>query len=108
IAATNADLEQDVAAGRFREDLFYRLNVARVRLPPLREIRQDIGILAQRFLEHAAESFARPVPRLDGESLRRLEAYDWPGNARELRNVIERALIFSKSGTLDVAPFIPA
>ncbi|HET9948387.1 MAG TPA: sigma-54 dependent transcriptional regulator, partial [Longimicrobiales bacterium] len=107
IAATNANLDQDVAAGRFREDLFYRLNVARVRLPALREIRGDIGELARSFLAQAAESFGRPAPRLEPESIRRLEAYDWPGNARELRNVIERALIFSHGPTLNVEPFIP-
>ncbi|MGE0158664.1 MAG: sigma-54-dependent transcriptional regulator [Gemmatimonadales bacterium] len=106
IAATNADIEREVAAGRFREDLFYRLNVARVRLPALREVRQDIGEIAQRFLEQAAESFAKPAPRLDEEGVRKLAAYDWPGNARELRNVIERALIFSTGPTLNVEPFL--
>jgi DNA-binding NtrC family response regulator len=106
IAATNADLEREVAAGHFREDLFYRLNVARIRLPALREVRQDIGVLAQRFLEQAAESFAKPAPRLDAEGIRRLEAYDWPGNARELRNVIERAMIFSTGSSLNVEPFL--
>jgi len=106
IAATNADLEREVSAGGFREDLFYRLNVARIRLPALREVRQDVGVLAQRFLEQAAESFAKPAPRLDAESIRRLEAYDWPGNARELRNVIERAMIFSTGPSLNVEPFL--
>jgi two-component system, NtrC family, response regulator AtoC len=106
VAATNSDLERDVAAGTFREDLFYRLNVARINLPPLREVREDIGTLAQRFLEQAAESFGRPVPRVDPGCIRRLEAYDWPGNARELRNVVERALIFSRSETLSIMPFI--
>jgi DNA-binding NtrC family response regulator len=106
IAATNAELEREVTAGNFREDLFYRLNVARIRLPSLREVRQDIGVLAQRFLDQAAESFAKPAPRLDADSIRKLEAYDWPGNARELRNVVERALIFSTGPTLNVEPFL--
>ena len=106
VAATNADLEQDVAAGTFREDLFYRLNVATINLPPLREVREDIGTLAQHFLEQAAESFGRPVPRVDPGCVRRLEAYDWPGNARELRNVVERALIFSRSETMRIEPFL--
>jgi DNA-binding NtrC family response regulator len=69
-------------------------------------VRQDIGVLAQRFLEHAAESFAKPAPRLDADGVRKLESYDWPGNARELRNVIERALIFSTGPTLNVEPFL--
>ncbi|MEX2048794.1 MAG: sigma-54 dependent transcriptional regulator [Gemmatimonadota bacterium] len=107
VAATNENLEGAVESGRFREDLYYRLNVARIELPPLREIRQDVGALASHFLERAAEYFAKPLPRLTAESIRRLEAYDWPGNARELRNVIERALIFSKGETLRVDPFVP-
>jgi len=107
VAATNEDLERSVREGRFREDLYYRLNVARIELPPLREIRQDIAALAEHFLERAAGYFGKPRPRIAPESLRRLESYDWPGNARELRNVIERALIFSDGDTLRVDPFVP-
>ncbi len=108
LAATNADLESEVEAGRFREDLFYRLNVAQVVLPPLREIRSDIGLLAEHLVVRAAEYFGKPVPHLDQISITRLEAHHWPGNVRELRNVLERALIFSRGETLRVDPFIAA
>jgi len=104
IAATNVDLAADVARGRFREDLFYRLNVASKTLPPLRMIRSDIPALAEHFVTRAAEYFRKPVPRLDAESVERLRRHDWPGNARELRNVIERALIFSRERVLRVPP----
>jgi two-component system response regulator AtoC len=107
VAATNEDLERAVEEGRFREDLYYRLNVARIVLPPLRDVRQDIATLAEHFLARAAEYFGKRLPRISPESVRRLEAYDWPGNARELRNVIERALIFSDGSTLRVDPFVP-
>lgn len=100
VAATNANLASEIAAGHFREDLFYRLNVAHFTLPPLREIRSDIPELTRHFVEKAAEYFRKPVPRIDPGSLEHLSAYDWPGNVRELRNVVERALIFSKGPTL--------
>jgi DNA-binding NtrC family response regulator len=106
VAATNADLENQVEKGAFREDLFYRLNVARIVLPPLRDIRSDIGLLARHFVRRSAEYFGKPVPELDGEAIERLEGYDWPGNVRELRNVIERALIFSTGPTLRIPPFV--
>ncbi len=104
LAATNVDLPAEVAAGRFREDLYYRLNVAYFVLPPLREIRSDIPALARHFVEKAAAYFRKPVPEIEADSLRRLQAYDWPGNVRELRNVVERSLIFFREGrlTLDV------
>jgi len=104
IAATNAEIAAESAAGRFREDLFYRLNVASHTLPPLRKIRSDIPEIARHFVETAAEYFAKPVPTLEAESAERLQHYDWPGNARELRNVIERALIFSQGPSLTVGP----
>ncbi len=107
VAATNLDLPREVEAGRFREDLFYRLNVARVELPPLRQVPGDIPVLAAHFLERAAEYFARPLPKLDARGVKRLVTYGWPGNARELRNVIERALIFASGPTLDLEPFVP-
>jgi len=104
IAATNADLAQDVRLGTFREDLFYRLNVASSTLPPLREIRSDIGTLARHFTARAAEYFRKPEPALEEEGIRVLEEHDWPGNARELRNAVERALIFASGPTLRFRP----
>ena len=100
IAATNADLAAEVATGRFREDLYYRLNVASTLLPPLRAIRSDIPELARHFLKRAAEYFGKPLPRLESDGVEQLQRHDWPGNARELRNVIERALIFSRDSVV--------
>jgi len=102
VAATNANLMEEVRAGRFREDLYYRLAVAQFVLPPLREIRSDIPVFAAHFVEKAAAYFRKPAPSLDPESSRRLQEYDWPGNVRELRNAIERSLIFSRGPTLAV------
>jgi transcriptional regulator with GAF, ATPase, and Fis domain len=95
IAATNRDLQDDVAAGRFRRDLFYRLSVFPITLPPLRERVEDIGRLATYFIEHAARRFGRPVPKLTTHAVKTLEAYAWPGNIRELQHVIERAVLLS-------------
>ena len=103
IAATNVDLVGEVRRGAFREDLYYRLNVASVVLPPLRAIRSDIPAIARHFVKRAAEYFAKPVPEIDPESVERLQRHDWPGNARELRNVIERSMIFSRGPLLQVA-----
>ncbi|HSG07080.1 MAG TPA: sigma-54 dependent transcriptional regulator [Longimicrobiales bacterium] len=100
VAATNADLKAEIAAGRFREDLYYRLNVASFTLPALRDIPSDIPLIARHFVEQAAAYFRRPVPQIEAGSLERLVGYNWPGNVRELRNVVERALIFSKGDTL--------
>jgi DNA-binding NtrC family response regulator len=102
IAATNVDLGGEVRAGKFREDLYYRLNVASQVLPPLRLIKSDIPAIARQFVKRAAEYFAKPVPDIDSEGVRRLQGYDWPGNARELRNVIERSMIFSRSTILEI------
>jgi transcriptional regulator with GAF, ATPase, and Fis domain len=103
IAATNRDLQAEVAAGRFRADLYYRLNVFPIALPPLRERREDIGPL----LEHAARRLARRLGREAGgiapSFAAAAQAYDWPGNVRELENVVERALIVSRGGLLDAA-----
>ena len=97
IAATNADLEQMVAAGTFREDLYYRLNVIPIRLPPLRERREDVPVLVQHFLERIGNNLVpkRSQATLSQEAMRRLMAYQWPGNVRQLENVIERALALS-------------
>jgi len=100
IAATNTDLQRQVAAAEFREDLFYRLNVASHVLPPLREIRSDIPELTLHFVKRAAEYFRKPVPEVDPQGMERLQRHDWPGNVRELRNVVERALIFSRGTVL--------
>jgi transcriptional regulator with PAS, ATPase and Fis domain len=93
VAATNARLEKTVAEGQFREDLFYRLNVARVELPPLRERGGDVVLLAKHFVEHHAKEENRPGLRLAEESLEALQRHHWPGNVRELKNVIERAVL---------------
>ncbi len=102
IAATNRDLEEEVKAGRFREDLYYRLNVFPVPLAPLRNRPGDIPALAAHFMEEARSRFNRPNARMSQANVAELQHYDWPGNVRELRNVIERALIRSASGTLQL------
>ena len=99
LAATNRQLEQDVESGRFREDLFYRLNVIRIHLPPLRERREDILPLANYFLQRISREHRLPPHRLSEEAIRHLEEYSWPGNVRELENTLERACVLA---TLDV------
>src|SRR6185436_1340617 len=101
VAATNSDLEADVAAGRFRSDLFYRLNVLRVEVPPLRERKEDIPLLAAHAVAQVARRLRRPPPALGPAALAELAAYDWPGNVRELWNVLERALILQPEGSLE-------
>ena len=106
IAATNVDLRQMVREGRFREDLFYRLNVITIDLPPLRQRREDIPLLVDHFLKKYSEENDQPRRRVTTEALRPLLTYPWPGNVRELENVIERAVVLS-SGTeisLDLLP----
>jgi len=103
VAATNRALSEEVAAGRFREDLLYRLNVVEVTVPPLRERPQDILPLARRFLAFFAAGAGRPVPELTEGVERALLAHAWPGNVRELRNVMERAVILSPARVLDLA-----
>jgi two-component system, NtrC family, response regulator AtoC len=102
VAATNADLAAAVRRGEFREDLFYRLNVASQLLPPLRAIPSDIPEIASHFVKRAAEYFGKPLPEIDPEGMLRLQRHDWPGNARELRNVVERSMIFSSGPLLRV------
>ncbi len=103
IAATNRDLSALVAAGKFRSDLFYRLNVFPVAVPPLRERQGDVSLLAAFFVQRFARKFGKPVKRLSEEALRRLASYSWPGNIRELQNVIERALVLSQGNTVELA-----
>ncbi len=100
IAATARDLEKEVRESRFREDLFYRLNVVRLSVPPLRERPKDVPLLIDHFLERFRVSLGKPVRTVADDALERLVAYSWPGNVRELENVIERALILSPSETL--------
>jgi DNA-binding NtrC family response regulator len=95
IAATNVDLKQQVREGKFREDLFYRLNVITIDLPPLRQRKEDIPLLAGFFLNRYSQENERPTRRITPEALRPLLAYSWPGNVRELENVIERAVVLS-------------
>ncbi|MGH0038313.1 MAG: sigma 54-interacting transcriptional regulator [Myxococcota bacterium] len=102
LAATNRDLRGEVAAGRFREDLYYRLNVFPVTVVPLRERLCDIEVLARRFAERAARRLGRPPPELTPAAVRTLSGYDWPGNVRELENVIERSVITSPGPRLAV------
>jgi transcriptional regulator with GAF, ATPase, and Fis domain len=109
VAATNRDLAAEVEAGRFRADLFYRLNVFSIESPPLRERREDIPLLADHFIQVCARRLHRPPPLLSEAGLRTLMARDWPGNIRELENVIERAIILARDGQLrfDLAPVAP-
>ncbi len=93
VAATNRDLGADVAAGRFRGDLYYRLNVVRVRMPALRERLEDIPLLVEVILRPLAKEMGRPVPSVSARAMKRLASYAWPGNVRELRNVLERAML---------------
>lgn len=100
IAATNRDLEQEAAAGRFREDLYYRLSVFPIATAPLRDRPEDVPLLALRFIKEAAVRLRISQPKLTERQVRALRGYDWPGNVRELQNVVERAVIRSQSGPL--------
>ncbi len=93
IAATNRDLAAEVNAGRFRGDLYYRLNVVRLRMPPLRERMEDLPILVQEVLRPLAKEIGRSLPKISPQAMKKLQTYPWPGNVRELRNVLERALL---------------
>jgi hypothetical protein len=107
MAATNRSPEGEMAAGRLREDLYHRLNVVQIRLPPLRERREDILLLVRFFLQQRSERHRREKPDLTDEALKLLMAYDWPGNVRELRNAIESALVKSGDGFLRPSDFPP-
>jgi DNA-binding NtrC family response regulator len=93
IAATNRDLTAEVGAGRFRSDLYFRLNVVRIRMPPLRERLEDLPILVDAVLRPLSKDLGRPMPRISPRALDKLKTYGWPGNVRELRNVLERAML---------------
>ena len=103
IAATNRDLEAEVRSGRFRQDLYYRLSVFPIEMPPLRDRTEDIPTLARQFLLQSARKLGTPALRLTASQMKELQAYDWPGNVRELQNVIERAVIRARDGELDLA-----
>jgi DNA-binding NtrC family response regulator len=103
IAATNRDLRAEVAKGAFREDLFFRLNVIPLHLPPLRERRDDIPILVDHFVERFRRTFGRDVRGVSGEAMSLMQAYPWPGNVRELRNVIERIVLLGPDTIINVA-----
>ncbi len=107
LAATHRDLEREVREGTFREDLYYRLNVFPMRLPPLHDRGGDVVLLAQSFAERYARRIGRPIESLDAEGRERLLAYEWPGNVRELKNVIERAVITSTDGRLNLRRALP-
>jgi len=105
IAATNRDLEREVAEGRFRADLYYRLNVFPITLPPLRERAEDIPELVRNFVEELSKPLGKKFDAIDKEKMLALQRHPWPGNVRELRNVIERAVIISTPPRL--APELP-
>ncbi|HKK71464.1 MAG TPA: sigma-54 dependent transcriptional regulator [Candidatus Krumholzibacteria bacterium] len=105
IAATNRDLEAEVAAGRFREDLYYRLNVIGIRVPPLRERKEDVPLLTHHFVESIALELGREVPAVSEDAMDLLLDHDWPGNVRELENALERALVTAREGVLTAEHF---
>ncbi len=105
IAATNLDLKTLVEAGRFREDLYFRLNVIKLEVPPLRDRREDIPLLVQHFIDKYCKENGKPQLRISDSAINMLLEYDWPGNVRELENVIERAVVLSRSEILDESLF---
>jgi DNA-binding NtrC family response regulator len=107
VAATNRDLKGEVHAGRFREDLFFRLQVVMLRVPPMRERKGDIPMLVRHFLGRHSERLGRPVPRVAPEVYDVLEAYDLPGNVRELSHIVERALVLAREGVITAADLPP-
>jgi transcriptional regulator with GAF, ATPase, and Fis domain len=107
IAATNRDLEQLVLDGKFREDLYYRLSVFPIEVPPLRRRREDVVQLAQHFLDVTCKDFGRPPIKLTNGQVDAIRRYDWPGNVRELKSVIERAVILSQGNVLRLELSLP-
>jgi len=105
IAATNTDLEKAVKAGQFRADLFYRLNVIPIQIPPLRERREDIPVLVDHFVARFCQKTEAPLKQVSENLMEMLLKYDWPGNVRELENVIERAVLLNRSDNLDESDF---
>ncbi len=105
IASTHRDLQELIAQRKFREDLYYRLNVVNIKLPPLRERREDIPLLVRAFVEEIAKDNNRPVREISPTALARLQGYDWPGNVRQLRNVLESVIVMSTREIIDVVDF---
>jgi DNA-binding NtrC family response regulator len=103
LSATNADLDAEIAAGRFREDLLYRLNTVVIRLPPLRDRRDDVDALALHFLEHYAARYRKPLAGFDEAALTVLRAHSWPGNVRELAHAVERAVLMADPAATAIA-----
>ena len=113
VAATNVNLVQAVSEGKFREDLYYRLNTVPIQVPPLRERPEDIVLLFRKFASDCAEKYRMPPIRLDDEARQLLVSYRWPGNVRELENVVERAVLLTRGNVLqlslpDIAPLMPS
>jgi len=104
LAATNRDLEREVAEGRFRADLYYRLNVVPIRVPPLRDRREDLPLLVSFLLERSARELGKAVEGVSKDTMGLFLAYDWPGNIREVHNVIQRAVVLAKGPILEIAP----
>jgi DNA-binding NtrC family response regulator len=102
IAATNAPLEEEAKAGKFRQDLYYRLAEFTIKLPPLRERKEDLPFLAQHFLEEASVEFRKPVSPIWGEAANLLKSYSWPGNIRELRNIVRQAVLLAAGSQVKV------
>ncbi|MCB0285494.1 MAG: sigma-54-dependent Fis family transcriptional regulator [Calditrichaeota bacterium] len=105
IAATNKNLEAEIEAGRFREDLFFRLNVIPIFLPPLRERRDDIPLLIQHFIKRFCEEFKLPPKQVDDEAMEYLKSYRWPGNVRQLENYVNQAIVLSEGNMLTIKDF---
>jgi two-component system response regulator HydG len=103
VSATNRDLESEVEEGRFREDLYYRLNVVQIHIPPLRARGNDILLLAQHFVERVAERLGKPVKGISSDAAKKLLAYDWPGNVRQLENWMERAVALTSFDQITVS-----
>jgi DNA-binding NtrC family response regulator len=103
LSATNADLATEIAAGRFREDLLYRLNTVEIHLPPLRDRRDDIPALARHFLSHYATRYRKPLTGFDADALAGLQSHLWPGNIRELAHSVERAVLMSDPSATSIA-----
>ena len=108
VCATNRNLGEMVQQGKFREDLYYRLNVVQMHLPPLRERRDDISLLAQQFLLKAAQQFQKPASHFSQAALQTLEEYNWPGNVRELENVVQRGVALSDGTTVELSNLPPS
>ena len=107
VCASKRDLNQEMAEGRFRDDLYYRLNVIQIFVPPLRDRREDIPVLAAHFVRKFAGKHGKPIARIDGEAMRALLAYDYPGNVRELENILERATIMETKNVISLASLPP-